>query len=242
MLIASCAITDAGKAQTDRPHKLPPKPEKESVSIEKDTCEDDIPTVRVVKEGEVVFEFIGSKPYRVRNAKLSVSGHYILIHLSQEFDFYYKKVKIFRLTDGALTGEFDPGRISSAKWTYGDKMLNFVSAGTGIHVVRVYDILGEKLYAETTTGSKKSREGYFITYPTGWGQPFFAIYDVNTGERTELLDYYEEGYHGYPETMFTDTEMKVVTFKGRNEDTYELIESETLTFKLPPPPPGMEKD
>ncbi len=217
--------------------------DKDMPSIEIGKCEDDIPTATVVKDGETIFEFTGSLPYRISQAEISISGHYLLLYLDLEFDFYHRNVKIFRLVDGKLIGEFDPHRLSSVRWTYGDKILNFVGAGTGIHVIRVYDILGFKLYAETTTGSKKSRDGYFVAYPTGWGQPYISIYDVNTGERTVLLDdYFKDGYHGYPDVKFTDTEIKVTTFKDRDMETYDLIKGETLIFKLPASPPGMEKD
>lgn len=145
------------------------------------------PTVRVVRGDRTMFEHRFAGPQQICDAQESPSGNYLLVW---HCDRPPRKLKIFRLTDGALLADFAPGYGGDLRWTLGDKVLHSWGSGTGCQNIRVYDVAGGLLHHESVTGHVLTSRGYFVTFPTLSVARDLRIrkFDVNLGRDIVLVE------------------------------------------------------
>ncbi len=189
---------------------------------------DYLPSVRVEKDGETVFEYKFDEHLTVNQAGVSWSGHYVSIWASELWlapgDF-----NIYRLSDGEKIGSFHTGIGGrGGMWTYGDKIMFFSSGGTYISGVSVRDITGTELYRNTHCTIYPSRDGYYITY-SPFGSPTgkftdVEMYNVNTDTWTMLA----EGIYKMYDKINIDMENGVVKIAYHDK--------EDVVIDLPPSP------
>lgn len=155
-----------------------------AVSLDRST---ETPVVRVTRGEKTVFEYRFETPQHIYGCEESPSGHYLLVwHMERP----PRRLKVFRLTDGAMVADCAPGFGGRLQWTHGDKILHSWGCGTNCQNVCVYDITGATLHEENVTGHILTRRGFYIVFPTVHVAARKGVYkyDVNTGRATVLLD------------------------------------------------------
>lgn len=142
--------------------------------------------IRITRGEKVVFEFKFETSQHIYACEESPSGYYLLVWHMEKTP---RRLKVFRLTDGAMVADFVPGYGGNIQWTYGDKILHAWGCGTNCQNICVYDITGATLYSENVTGHYLTDRGYYLVFPTisVAARKEVYKYDVNTGKKTVLV-------------------------------------------------------
>ena len=95
------------------------------------------PVVTLEREGKVVFRYAFDAPQHLYAVEESPSGHYLLVwHMERS----PRRLKIFRIADGAMTADFVPGYGGGMQWTFGDRIFHIHLKDAKIDLDRLNDV------------------------------------------------------------------------------------------------------